>query len=93
MTIETRYYPPTQIRGAKIRAYSEIGKVTIPYPYGESGLQAHLTAAKTLYNQLNLEWGPEFVVGSVPRGYVLTPVYKANTITLGERHDLRTDGN
>ena len=67
--IETRYMPPTNHLGARIKATTASGKtLTIPFPYELSGESVHWEAAKELAESLG--WHGDYVAGSTRDGYV-----------------------
>lgn len=51
--ITTRYLPPTNNRGARIKAECSAKSIVIPYPYEYEQDQAHRYAAIVLQTQLN----------------------------------------
>lgn len=66
--IETRYFGPTDRRGARIKATDGDGNnVTISYPYELSGEAVHRQAAEALRDKM--QWKGELVGGSTKRGY------------------------
>jgi hypothetical protein len=50
--IQTRYFGPTNTRGARIKATCETGSITIGYPHELSGMACHALAAKALVKKL-----------------------------------------
>jgi hypothetical protein len=50
--IQTRYFGPTNTRGARIKATCETGSITISYPHELSGMACHALAANALVNKL-----------------------------------------
>ncbi len=79
--IQTKYLPPTDTKGARIKATCERGTRTIPYPYELSGDSVHREAALQLIERFVAEdwkersippsqnpWKRAFVTGSLPDG-------------------------
>ena len=56
--IQTRYFGPTNTRGARIKATCETGSITIDYPHELSGMACHAKAAKALV--VKLGWTDSF---------------------------------
>jgi hypothetical protein len=56
--IQTRYFGPTNHRGARIKAWAQAGSITIPYPYELSGQACHRMAAELL--ALKCQWDTPF---------------------------------
>jgi hypothetical protein len=80
-SIQTKYLPPTDTKGARIKATCERGTRTIPYPYELSGDSVHREAALQLIERFVAEdwkeratppsqnpWKRAFVTGSLPDG-------------------------
>ena len=80
-SIQTKYLPPTDTKGARIKAICERGTRTIAYPYELSGDSAHREAALQLVEMFVAEdwkeratppsqnpWKRAFVTGSLPDG-------------------------
>lgn len=73
--IVTRYLAPTNVKGARIVAECERGKVIIDYPHEFSGVECHIAAVSHLLAKFRKEdgetgkWGTveEWVVGGLPR--------------------------
>lgn len=72
--ITTKILPPTNTRGARIKATSTSGiSVTLPYDYALSFSHAHWPAVEALCGKL--EWsGARFAVGGSDAGYVFVRV-------------------
>jgi len=67
--IETRFYGPGNVRGARIKAFDLDGnQVTISYPYELSGEDCHRQAAEALRDKMG--WQGRLIGGAVKRGYV-----------------------
>lgn len=79
--IQTKYLPPTNHRGSRIKATCERGSITIPYPHELSGDEVHREAARALLSQFLREdrekygshpmgngWNLPFVTGFLPDG-------------------------
>lgn len=62
-TIRTRYLPPTNTLGARLKALCEAGSVTVSYGYGETR-DEHARAALTLLAKLG--WGGDWAMGPLP---------------------------
>lgn len=61
IAIHTKYIPPTNTRGAKIKAYTvrtdnRNFEATISYPYEFDGVACHFEAVKALVEKNNLNW-------------------------------------
>ena len=79
--IQTKYLPPTDTKGARIKATCERGTRTIPYPYELSGDSVHREAALQLIERFVSQdwkeratppsqnpWKRAFVTGGLPDG-------------------------
>ena len=79
--IQTKYFAPTDTKGARIKATCERGTRTIPYPYELSGDSVHREAALQLIERFVAEdwkersippsqnpWKRAFVSGSLSDG-------------------------
>jgi len=64
--IQTRYFGPTNNRGARIKAWAAAGSITIPYPYELSGQACHRAAAEAL--ALKFQWDCELLGGQLENG-------------------------
>jgi hypothetical protein len=66
--IQTRYYGPTNTRGARIKAWAEgVGSIFVPYPYGRNdGQDAHQYAAECFSDRVG--WDNALVGGGLPNG-------------------------
>tara|TARA_Y100001973_G_C5181710_1_gene325294 strand:+ start:617 stop:886 length:270 start_codon:yes stop_codon:yes gene_type:complete len=64
--IITRKLNATTHRGTSITAYSQAGKITIPYDYAKSTAENHDHAAATL--AIKYEWQGEWRHGALPDG-------------------------
>ena len=80
--ITTKFIPPTNSRGARIKATCQCGSVTVPWSYEYDTDQNHISAFRALVAKLSLDWGDSWTIGSNDTGYVFVPVRKYNTITL-----------
>lgn len=83
--IQSRYYPATDRRGSRIKAWCERGSIIIPYPQELSGAECHREAVRQLLAKFEAEdvarfgggdhhWG-DFITGGLPGGdyaHVLT---------------------
>ena len=57
IAIHTKFIPPTNTRGARIKAYTSTGfTATVPYPYELSHEKCHFEAVKALVKKHNLDW-------------------------------------
>jgi hypothetical protein len=65
--IITKYLPPTNTKGARIKATAhKLPSITIPYPYDLSGEHVHRAAAEKLANTY---WSnPVLIAGLMPDG-------------------------
>lgn len=50
--IQTKYFGPTNTKGARIKATCAAGSLTIPYPHELSGQAVHRKAAEALVAKL-----------------------------------------
>ena len=80
--ITTKFIPPTNSRGSRIKASCQCGSVTVGYDYSLSIDEAHAVATKALLEKFSLDWGNVWSVGANDSGYVFVPIAKFNTITL-----------
>lgn len=88
--IETKYFPPTNTRGARIKAECARGSVTISFPHELSGDDVHRAAVAALVKKFIAEdekqyrtppgknpWAREFLTGSLKNGnavHVFIPI-------------------
>jgi len=80
-SIQTRYLPPTNSRGSRIKATTASGLSTsIPYPHELSGADCHAAAVKALLVKHGFHWADRWAVGASidGRGYVFVPVRHDN---------------
>lgn len=70
--ITTRYFGPTNHRGARIRATAQAGSVTIPYDHELNPEGAHAKAALALADKWG--WGGQWVGGATATGYAFVDV-------------------
>ena len=78
--IETKYFPPTDDRSARIKAECAAGSVTVSYPYELDIHKAHRFAAAMLCDKLggnNYGWNiAKYSTGQLKNGnYVHVPTY------------------
>lgn len=67
--IITKYFGPTDTKGARIKASDEDGnEITISYPYELSGIAVHQKAAEALKDKM--KWKGDLIGGSWKNGYV-----------------------
>lgn len=66
--IETKYFGPGNVRGARIKATDGDNTVWISYPHELSPEDGHRLAAETLCAKLG--WNYELLQGATKRGYV-----------------------
>lgn len=73
--IVTKYLPPSNSRGARIKATAEAGSVTVLFPTDIDGQAAHRVAAQALADKLG--WDRKYLGGSLPNsaGYVFVPIH------------------
>ena len=73
--IVTKYLPPSNIRGARIKATAEAGSVTISYPHELRGQSCHRAAAQALADKFG--WKYAYLGGALPgrAKYVFVPVH------------------
>jgi hypothetical protein len=76
--IETKYLPPTNHKGGRVKAKasSAPGSVTIPYDHSLDIEQAHAKAAMAL--AAKLDWRGEYAAGGNNRGYVFAFIGHSN---------------
>ena len=74
----TRYMPPTNTRGARIRATDDQGQsITVPYPHELHDKRAHYAAIAALRGHTGAPLVP-LVPASIPRGYAWAVVYPSD---------------
>jgi hypothetical protein len=57
IAIHTKFIPPTNNRGSRIKAFTSSGfTVTVPYDHGFSHEMVHFEAVKALIKKHNLNW-------------------------------------
>lgn len=56
-SIITKYFPPTNTRGARIVAIDGDRRVSIPYPSEISGADCHFEAVKKYMKKYDMDWG------------------------------------
>ncbi|TAK77815.1 MAG: hypothetical protein EPO16_04740 [Dehalococcoidia bacterium] len=67
--ITTKYLPPTDAHGSRIKATCEGGSVTVPYPHEKrEGAEAHSVAALELCRKMG--WAGTLIAGGTQTGYV-----------------------
>lgn len=78
--IQTRYIPPTNTKGSRIKAWCDRGTMSVPYPYHKmEGEECHRYAAEQLiarfvsedkkqYGDTKSMWQRPFVSGGLPTG-------------------------
>ena len=75
MAIVTKYLPPANYRGARVKARAEAGSITIPWNYELDAPGNHRTAALALMARLGWDW--PIAGGDLPgAGYVFVEVPK-----------------
>ena len=76
--IETKYLPPTNHKGGRVKAKasSAPGSVTITYDHSLDIEQAHAKAAMAL--AAKLDWRGEYAAGGNDRGYVFAFIGHSN---------------
>ena len=79
--ISTKYFGPTNTRGARVKATCQCGSITISWDYSLNVDENHVNVMRALTNKFNLEWGNEWAIGSSNEGYIFVPVREFNTIT------------
>lgn len=72
IAIQTKYLPPTNTRGARIKAWVQDGQsVIVPYDYSLSGVHVHFAAVEELGKRCGLDVeAREMRYGVTERGYV-----------------------
>ena len=78
--IETKYLPATNTKGARIKATSWAGSITLPYDYSLNNDQMHAKAAMALVKKL--EWGGTWLQGgnASATGYVFVEDWLGNRV-------------
>lgn len=67
--ISTKYIGPSNVRGARIKAYDlDNNAVIIPYPYELSGEEVYRKAAEALRDKMG--WTGDLIAGGTKEGYV-----------------------
>lgn len=64
--IVTKYLPPSNYRGARVKATAAAGSVTVHWDYGLSDNQNHAKAAEELARKFG--WTGRYVGGGMPKG-------------------------
>lgn len=64
--IQTKFIGPTNHRGARVKAYGQVGSVTVPYDYSQQREGAHHIAAKALAEKFG--WCGVWVYGGSADG-------------------------
>lgn len=65
--IITKFYGPTNSKGARIKAECAAGKIFVSYEYGMNTQDNHWNAAKALINKLEWnEWDSNWICGGSP---------------------------
>lgn len=64
--IETKYLPPTNHRGARIKASAQTGSVTVPYDHALNYDENHIAAARALVKRF--EWLGSWYSGGAVKG-------------------------
>ena len=64
MAIVTKFLPPTNHRGARIKAMSDAGSLTVSWDYEVGVPENHLRAAEALMQKLGWDW--PIVGGALP---------------------------
>jgi len=68
VAIETKFIPPTNHRGARVKAFTESGlSVTIPWEHGDGVEANHVAAAQALAHKM--DWAGFWVGGGTKRGW------------------------
>ena len=69
-SIQTKYLPPTDTKGARIKASWSKGSLTIPYPYEKDEREGHQQAARMLFDRdFSKDFGNVvFATGHLPCG-------------------------
>ena len=71
--IVTKFIPPGNVKGARVKAQADAGSVTIPWDYSQGIQENHSLAAMALVERYN--WGGAWVGGIVfNQGYVFVQV-------------------
>jgi len=72
--ITTKYLGPTQNRGARVKARSQVGSLTLPYDYGLDPVENHRLAAMALADRWG--WKATWIGGALPsrNGYAFVRV-------------------
>lgn len=79
--IVTKYLPPTNTKGSRIKAQCARGSLTVSYPHELSGEECHIYAVHQLQHKFLFEdfnkyktprqnnpWGKAFATGCLPSG-------------------------
>jgi len=66
MNIKTKYLPPTNTKGARIKATCELGTATISYPYELSGDACHQAAVDALMKKFKTLTQYRWIIGARP---------------------------
>lgn len=75
MAIVTKFLPPTNYRGARVKARAEAGSIVLPWNYELNVINNHRAAALALMTKLGWDW--PIAEGPLPgSGYVFVEVPK-----------------
>ena len=72
MAIVTKYLPPTNYRGARVKAKADAGSVTLSWDYELGVPENHRAAALALMARLGWDW--PIAGGALPAGYAFVEV-------------------
>lgn len=71
--IQTKFYGPTNFRGARVKATADAGSVTVSWDYALGIYENHKAAAVALANKYG--WNTNMLGGSLPgKGYAFIQI-------------------
>ena len=80
--ITTKFIPPTNSRGARVKATCQCGSITVPWVYSLDCDRNHINAMKALIEKTGIQWGDKWTIGANNVGYVFVPIADFNTFIL-----------
>lgn len=87
MVIFTKYFGPSNVRGARIAAWApgwDLSRVYISYPHEKSGADCHAEAARALLIKAGKNQKNDcYIYAAIPGGYCFIPRDNGPLINLG----------
>ena len=85
-TIETKYHGATNVKGSRVSARCEAGRVILSWDHGLNIEDNHKAAAERLIRKLG--WHGDYAIGATKRGYVFVRFYWS-TADIDDRWSVR----